>query len=623
MRLFSGPAPLFIEATTRNRIADEMADAFFEHFRYRPSPAEVASWRNSLRAMKDVMHESGLQDSGVLLEYQLPLSSKRLDCMLTGGDEHGRPAAVVVELKQWESCQTASGDHEVITWLGGEEREVLHPAAQVGQYRMYLQDMHSAFYMDEDPIGLSACSYLHNYPFDPEDPLFDSKYAEIIRTDPVFTRDDFDHLAGFLGRRVGRGPGMPVLERVETSELRPSKKLMDHVAAMIEGRPEYVLLDEQLVVFDKVLAVVREAVAGKRRHAIIIRGGPGTGKSVIAINLMGRLLRDGRSVDYATGSKAFTETLRNVIGRRGSVQFKYFNSYREAPRDSLDVLICDEAHRIRENSSSLYTPAARRSKRPQINELLSVTRVAVFFIDDDQVVRPGEIGSSELIRRAAERARVSVDSYELEAQFRCAGSEAFVSWINNTLGIHRTAHVLWQGDERFDFRIMRTPEQVEAAIREKVAAGNTGRMVAGFCWPWSKKPRPDGSLVADVEIGGYHRPWNARHDATRLAPGIPKAQLWARAPGGIDQIGCVYTAQGFEFDYVGVIFGADLVWDPDEGCWKGNRKASHDAMVKRGGDRFVELVKNTYRVLLSRGLKGCYVTFLDRETERFFRSRMG
>jgi len=245
----------------------------------------------------------------------------------------------------------------------------------------------------------------------------------------------------------------------------------------------------------------------------------------------------------------------------------------------------------------------------------------VFFIDDDQIVRPGEIGSCQYIRNEAEKLHCEVKEFELEAQFRCSGSDAFVGWVNNTLEIQRTPHVIWNQAEEFDFKILPSPDQLEAAIREKVAAGNTGRLSAGFCWPWSK-PKQDGTLVDDVVIGNYKRPWNARSDAGRLGPGIPKESLWAYEEGGLEQVGCIYTAQGFEFDYVGVIFGPDLIYAPDSASWRGDKTKSFDTVVKRSGDSFVQLVKNTYRVLLTRGIKGCYVHFMDKNTENFFRSRM-
>ncbi len=495
----------------------------------------------------------------------------------------------------------------------------LHPSVQVGRYQMYLQDTHTAFYED-DAVSLSACSYLHNYPFFSADAIFAPKFLHALQTWPLFTKDDVDKLEEYLIPRVSEPGGLDILRRVEESEYRPSKKLMNHVAEVIDGKPEYVLLDEQLVVYDKVLAAANRS--SEAPHVVLVKGGPGTGKSVIAINLMADLLRDGKNAQYATGSKAFTETLRTAIGSRGSVQFTYFNSYMNADRDTVDVLICDEAHRIRQHSHNRFTKKQDRTNKLQVDELLDVSRVSVFFIDDDQVVRPGEIGSVDLIKERAKRKGLQLDEFELEAQFRCAGSDAFVNWINNTLNIRRTANAIWEGAEGFDFRIFEDPFSLEQAIREKNAEGHTARVTAGFCWPWSKTPLPDGTLELDVQIGDYERPWNARHDASRLAPGIPKAHLWAYDPDGIDQVGCVYTAQGFEFDYVGVIFGLDLRYDLDRQEWIGDKSQSHDGVVKRSKDQFTQLVKNTYRVLLSRGMKGCYVCFLDKDTERFFRSRM-
>ncbi len=250
MRLYAGSAKQFVSDTVRNQVADKLKEAFFAYFRYNPSPAEVNSWRNSLRAMSDVVTHGGLTSTGVLLEYQLPLSSKRLDCMLTGHDRAGRPGAVVVELKQWERCEEADGE-SVLMWVGGGEREVLHPSAQVGQYRSYLQDMHTAFYEGAAPLDLAACSYLHNYPYAADDVLFAPRYARFWEADPVFTKDKFDELAAYLGDRVASGDGMPVLDRVTAAPIRPSKKLMDHVAAMISDQHEYVRLVEQLIVIDK------------------------------------------------------------------------------------------------------------------------------------------------------------------------------------------------------------------------------------------------------------------------------------------------------------------------------------------------------------------------------------
>ncbi len=621
MRLWAGHSTHFVRETTHNQIAEKLATAFFSYYRHKAPPSEVNAWRNSLRAVADVFREASLDDHGVMLEYRLPQSSKRLDCLVSGRDAAGDDRAVIIELKQWERCRAAIGDALVTTFVGGAERDMLHPSAQVEGYQQYLQDTHTAFYGGDRPIRLDACAYLHNYMPRDGDILFADQFKPLLERCPTFTGDDVDRLARHLGDRLDAGGGMDVLRRIEESKYRPSKKLMDHVAATIKEKPQWVLLDNQRLVFEKVLACARDGFHDRRKTVLIVKGGPGTGKSVIAINLMAALLREQYNAQYATGSRAFTETLRAIVGTRSTPQFGYFNGYRDAEPNEVDVLICDESHRIRESSYNRFIPKAKRTGRPQIDELFTCAKTSVFLLDDHQVVRPGEIGSAGYIRDAAEAAGCRIHEYELDAQFRCGGSEEFIAWVENTLDIRRTPNVLWDSNDPFDFRIMASPTEVEHAVRAKAAEGVSARMTAGFCWKWSQ-PLDGGSLVRDVVIGDYARPWNARPEAKRLARGIPKASLWATEAGGIEQVGCVYTAQGFEFDYAGVIFGDDLVYDFERQEWVGRPERSHDPKVKPSKGRFVDLVKNTYRVLLTRGLKGCYVCFVDRDTERFVRSRI-
>lgn len=625
MRLYAGMSDEFIEDAVQNRIATKLRDAFVRHYRFAPSTGEEHSWRNSLRAISEVFERGDLVDHGVILEYQLPLTSRRLDCLIAAQDGDGHAEAVIVELKQWMECEATEEPSIVRTVVAGAIRDVLHPAAQVGQYREYLADMHTAFYEGASPVLLSACSYLHNYQPRRNDPLFAPQYSEALADAPIFAAEDVDPLVAFLKRRLEGGNGRPVLERIEQSRYRPNKKLLEHVAEVIQREPAFILLDEQKVVFDRILGTVNRTQQEAVKNVFLVNGGPGTGKSVLAIQLMAELSRAGRNAQYATGSRAFTKTLHKIVGTRAASQFRYFHNYGGAAPSEIDVLICDEAHRLRPNSTNRFMAQdqrAKRAKRTQIQEILDAAKVPVFFIDDKQVVRPGEVGSSKLVRETAAANNCRLHEYTLEAQFRCAGSDGFVNWVDNTLGIRETANVLWnQREESFEFRILPTPQALEDAIRSRVAEGCSARVTAGFCWPWSKQLLQGGRLSEDVVIGAYRRPWNARSEASGLAPGIPREVHWAHDPRGIDQIGCVYTAQGFEFDYVGVIWGPDLTYDAKAGAWVGNREKSRDTVVRRSRDRFVDLVRNTYRVLLSRGLKGCYVHFMDPDTEAFVRSR--
>src|SRR5579863_1436514 len=400
MRLYAGMSKEFIDETIHNRIADLLKTAFESHYRRQPSPSEVQSWRNSLRAVSQVFQYAGPTDHGVILEYELPVTSMRLDCLVCGAGV-ARDSASIIELKQWERCEDSEGEH-VVTWVGGGHREVLHPSAQVDRYRQQLSDNHSAFYEEPDPIALQSCAYLHNYTPVPNDTLFLPKFDSFLLESPIYTADKVDALASALSMAMIRGDGKRVLDRIERGTQKPSKKLLNEVARVIKGEHAFVLLDDQLVAYDMILAAARKAGTVDTKEVFIIHGGPGTGKSAIAINLMADLSRAGKNAQYATGSRTFTGTLRKILGPRTAQQFRYFNNYGEAAENQVDVLICDEAHRIRATSANQYTARSRRSGKPQLQELLDAGRVPVFFIDDKQTVRPGEVGSSPYIREVAE-----------------------------------------------------------------------------------------------------------------------------------------------------------------------------------------------------------------------------
>jgi len=621
MQLYSGPITQFVDDTIQNQIATKLHDSFFEYFGHNPSNSEVSSWRNSLRAVKDVFTVSEFVDHGIILEYQLPLSSKRLDCMICGRDESGKDNAVIIELKQWEKCDVGVSD-KVVTWVGGGNREVLHPSVQVGQYKTYLEQNHTVFY-DSDPIKLNACTYLHNYTLNRDDSILSSQFETYLQQYPLYSGSDVNSLSSYLKKRLDLGNGMAVLERIQKSKYGPSKKLLQQIVKVIKDNERYILLDNQLVAFDKVMNLVRYGLHNKKKSVVIVKGGPGTGKSVIAINLLAELSKLGFNAQYATGSRAFTETLRKTIGKGGFDQVKYFNSYITAESNMIDVLVADESHRIRITSNNMYTPRAKRSNLPQVEELINVAKVPVFFIDDRQNVRPGEIGSCNHIRENAERLGCSVHEYQLDIQFRCQGSDKFVQWINNTLGVTRTAEAIWDAkNSEFDFQIVGSPHELYKKIKEKNdIEPNSARLVAGFCWKWSE-PNLDGSLVKDVVIDDFAMTWEGKQSGRKLAPDVPPASLWPYDPRAVAQIGSIYTIQGFEFDYVGVIVGKDLIYNFETNKWEGHPENSADAVVKRGKDKFIDLVRNTYRVLLSRALKGCYVYFCDKETEKFFRSRI-
>lgn len=606
----------------RKIIVDKLVGAFKDKFRREPEDAEIRSWENSLMEISKVFDEVGLVEQGVFLEYQLPLSSKRLDCMIIGVDKNNISEVVVIELKQWQTCENSNLEEAVVTMLQGKKKLLLHPSVQVGNYIDYLKNATDVFDYSENKLNLSACVYLHNYVLEEEDSLIYSKFNEIISKYPIFVQADKEKIKDFIREKVSYGVSKETVEKIVNLKFETNKSLNDSVVSIIKGNSEYVLLDEQMLAFKTIIAAAESSKSGKK--VLIINGGPGTGKSVIAINILAYFLKNKRKVNYATGSKWFTKNLRAMLkGTSGEYYFKYFNQYNDLQEDSIDILICDESHRIRGDRDP-------RSGLYQIEQLIRASKVSVFFIDNNQHIRSNEIGTPQYIKHFASKYKndnncdLTVWETKLEAQFRCGGMDGFISWIDNTLDIEKTANILWKSNEEgFDFKICSSPEEVDTLIRNKAEEGFKSRMMAGFCWPWNEEGNKDGTLANDVKIGEYERPWNPSDKGNykvKQNSNIPKPELWATDPKGIDQIGCVYTVQGFEFDYVGVIFGNDLVYDDG---WKLKRENSNDPMLKKSSDEeFIKSLKNVYRVLLSRGIKGCYVYFMDKDTERFFRSRM-
>jgi hypothetical protein len=623
MHLYQGTTEQFIGDAIQARLAGMLATRYFEEFRYKPAPSEVNAWQNSLRAMANVLQLADLRDQGILVELKLPLTSKRLDVMVTGSNPDIGDSAAIVELKQWTSVGRSNiSDCVTVAYGAGYEKDVLHPSKQVAQYQRYLTDTHPAF--ADGAIALQACSYLHNAERDPKSPLYQDAFDTLLALNPLFAGNESSKLADFLDLHVSGPDDGSVLEQVAATVFRPAKRLLDHVAKVIANEPTFVLLDEQLVAFNAIVDSVKAAGQNKQEVVFLVQGGPGTGKSVIAVNLVAELSKLGLRTLHLTGSKAFTENLRKTVGPRAGAVFKYFRDTAALTAENkLDVAVLDEAHRIRTISTSRFTPAKARTGKAQIDDILDSTGTSVFFIDDRQVVRPGEVGSTDLIRESAAKRGIEVREFELEAQFRANGSDSFIQWVDNTLGLARTPQVLWPMDDDFDFRIVPSVRELDRLVRERAGEGSTARLVAGFCWPWSN-PDENGELVPDVKIGDWSMPWNAHAGAGKLAPGIPKSDFWASDPNGINQVGCVYTAQGFEFDYVGVIFGPDLVYRPMDGGWVGQPKESFDRVVGRGVTtfEFAAFVRNTYRVLLTRGIRGCYVSFLDTPTRDFFLGRL-
>ncbi|MFF3640044.1 DNA/RNA helicase domain-containing protein [Streptomyces sp. NPDC002564] len=593
-----------------------LTEQFVHVHGHRPGPSEVRSWERSIPVLVSALNDAGLGQVEVLLEYGLPLNSKRADAVLAGvHPDTGLPSYVVVELKQWSSAEPDDEDPSLCR-IDSYARAVLNPIDQVRGYCEYLISFNGA--LAEHPERINGVAYLHNATEFGVNGLFEAEQNQYGQLFIGARRGEF---IDYLRTKLGPESGAAAADELVNGKIGPSKQLMAVAAQEVREREQFVLLDEQRIAYRTVLNAVRRAKQSDHKEIVIVTGGPGTGKSVIALSLLGELYRQGSTALHATGSSSFTTTMRKVAGaRKREVKdlFKYFNSFVAADRNGLDVLICDEAHRIRETSANRYTPASNRTGKAQIEELIDAARVPVFLLDEHQVVRPGEMGTVAEIKEAAAQKSLQCRVVTLDSQFRCGGSDAYLRWVVRLLDLEPGGPVVWEPDDKMQLTVADSPQEMEAFLDDRRSQGYSARMSAGYCWKWTKKVPSGQALPADVVVGEWARPWNVFGD--RSVAGAPPAALWATDPAGFGQVGCVYTAQGFEYDWSGVIIGPDLVWRGDR--WIIDRSASKDPVFKKSTpDADVNrLIRHTYKVLLTRGMIGTVVYSTDPETHEKLRA---
>ncbi len=611
MRLYEGIIEQFSDDVIHNRIADIISKNFRSYYKRTPRDPEYRSWQQSLNILNNSFLHSSLKDNKIIIEYELPYSTRRIDVLIFGKNKKDIDSVVLMELKQWSNDHVHNCENEgnvIIDFLG--KKEVAHPCLQVEGYHFDLQDFLRVF-QEKPKVELSSCAYCHNYSRYGNSVLLLPKFKKTVDSFPIFRKEDVEELGSYLKERLKNGSGIEVFNRFITSPVRPSKKLLDHTGVMINKQQIFTLIDDQIAAYNAIMHKAKNLSKTGTKSIVIVKGGPGTGKSVIALEVMGELMRLGKVVYHATGSSAFTNTLRKIVGRRASNLFKFFFNFTKHAEDEIDVLVCDEAHRIRANSNDYGVPRQFKSSDPQVEDLIRPAKLSIFFIDEHQIVRPKEIGSIALIKEIAAKCDISAEhvaEFELKTQFRCSGSDAYLQWLDKILNIRDSD--ITEFDPKMEFKVFDTPSELKQAIDKKNREKeNCARVVAGFCWPWSK-PRSDGSLVNDVKIGNFSMPWEQKNQFWK----------WATDKSGMEQVGTVYTAQGFEFDYIGVIFSNDLVWRKKEGGWVSIPENSYDTQVKRNNTLLTDHLKHVYRVLMSRAHRGVYVYFMDSETRAYFES---
>lgn len=713
---YSASKKQFLNDWDTNRFMDLMCEgAALNHIG--GSLSEKKSWENNAAKIRSLLSLSHLPDDiEIAFEYKCPLSG-RIDCMLFGYGKDNKKHIVHIELKQWSNDTVTqiynTGVFEVSAFVGGSYRLLAHPSQQALNYQHNILNYVSV--TNDSDSELNGYAYCYNYKFGgrPND-LYAEQYIPVMKKCPLNGGDQVLTFAETLDTLLSGGKGKEVFREFISCSIKPTKNLINAAANIFEGQDDFVLLDDQLTSSNIIFGMIEKTIVDpSKKMALIVKGGPGTGKTVIALKVIAKLAKNYPKLNalFTTRSKALRNTLRAKLknittescsSADGMIRDIYDFKPANFSEGEVDVLLIDEAHRIHRSANFMTDRGMEQTYLTQVISLLYCAKVCVFFIDDHQGINKEEIGRSSTIEDAArhyaerissetkefelalhkidEKAKktetaitnlikqqgsmssieynkkmnqlkerlakhqkelkksyqlddvkstikdIEVRTIELFSQFRCNGSDNYLDWLDTVLYSDRntafSAGINFQ--KEYYVEVCDSPWDLEKKIRvlnmPNQAPKQIARIAAGYCWNWSDKLQPNGDLYKDVVIGDWKMPWETNNVQARPPYNqhyAPSADLWASHPMGINQVGCIFSAQGFEVDYIGVIMGPDIRYDK-----KSDRivaEKGHTHSVNDSDKDFDEHIKNIYRVLLSRGRKGCLIYCMDKDLENYFK----
>lgn len=582
--------------------------------------AEIRSWKNSLQYMYMVLNDSDIPaDAGIAIEYVIPSTPKRVDFLISGYDNEDHSNVIIIELKQWEEAQVVSDKDSIVkTFVGGSIKELAHPSYQAWSYAQLIRDFNAS--VEKENIDIYPCSYLHNYRPSENDPLIHN-FNDLLKDVPLFTSGSTNELRNFIKRYIKKGDEQKLLFEIENGKIRPSKSLQASIKSMLKGNTEFIMVDDQKVAYEQALHLSKQCQKDGQKRVLIIKGGPGTGKSVVAINLLVNILNQELIAHYITKNSAPRQVYSALLKgsfKKNSIDnlFKGSGSYIEAENNELDVAIVDEAHRLQEKSGMF-----RNKGENQIKEIIKASKLSIFFIDEKQVISTVDIGSiQEIITHANEQGAI-ICFEELTSQFRCNGSNGYLQWLDSALELSEDRELVYDFD--FDFRVYDDPKQLHEDIKAK-NSNNKARLLAGYCWEWPKGERHN-TAYHDITImeKNFGISWNLESSTT-----------YAIDKESVNEAGCIHTTQGLEFDYVGVIIGDDLRYQDGGLVTDLFKRAKTDQSLKGLKGLYKKdpeeakkiadsIIRNTYRTLMTRGQKGCYIYCTDKNLSDYLKSLLG
>ncbi len=620
MLVYDGVKSDFVKSVENDTIALEIEQNIFKKMGKHTVSNEFISWDNSMQYMYKVMNDPDIpNDAGVAIEYNIPQTAKRVDFMISGYDNNHNPGMVIIELKQWSKLERVDNTEALVeTYTGNALRKVVHPSYQAWSYAQLIADYNAA--VQDRHINLKPCAFLHNYIRKDNDPIDDGQYNAYTSEAPVYTKGQVSDLRNFIKTCVRYGDNKDVLYTIDHGAIRPSKSLQNSIASMIDGNEEFIMIDEQRVVYEEIIKISSKCQIDHKKRTVICKGGPGTGKSVIAVRLLAELTQRDQFVQYVSKNSAPRQVYAAKLkGKKtkSSIDnmFKGSGTYTDVGKNMIHTLLVDEAHRLNEKSGMFHNLGEN-----QIKEIIHAAGCSVFFIDESQRVTMDDIGSVDEIKKWAAFEESEVIEMELVSQFRCNGSNGYLAWLDDLLEIRDTANYNLDGID-YDIKVCDSPSEVQQIVIERNRISNRARILAGYCWNWPKEGRKN-SDYHDIKIDDFEISWN-----------LDDGQAFAISESSVNEAGCIHTTQGLEFDYVGVIIGDDIRYEDGHIVTDFTKRASTDQSLKgikslykenpeEAKKRADEIIKNTYRTLMTRGMKGCYIYCTDPGLREYIKDRL-
>jgi hypothetical protein len=622
MIVYNDTKKQFVDDVKNSAIADKILTCIRKKGINAGGDKEYTSWENSMQFMRNIVDDQDIEDEvRIAIEYNIPLTSKRVDFIIYGSNADNHENVVIVELKQWQEAEIVDDEMHycVRTNVGKANNIVCHPSYQAYSYARFLYNYCQS--IADNSINIVPCAYLHNFKPEKRFVLDAPIYKEWTDEAPFFIKSQVTEFNSFVKKFVTkRSSRGDVLYLIDNGRIRPTKALQDTLVSMVKGNKEFILLDEQAVIYDMCLKTMSKCIVDGKKRTLVIQGGPGTGKSVLAVNLLMEFISQQLNTSYVTKNSAprnafLTLLTHSDVKKKVDIKQLFRSPFNLAscPQNAYDCLIVDEAHRLVKKMYGDW------SGENQVKESINASLFTIFMLDEDQAVTTSDIGSVAEIEQWCKELNSRIilnESTRLVSQFRCNGSGTYIQFIDQLLQRNEESVAIDFSELNYDFRVFDNPNEMRDELRKKNEINNKSRMVAGYCYDWNvKKGRGDFDIILPY---GFKAKWNLASD-----------NIWAVNPNSFEEVGCIHTAQGLEFDYVGVIIGRDLLFDKSTNEVLVNQNAiSKDD--KSSGIRSLKdkkearrLILNTYKTLLTRGQKGCYVYCEDKALADYIRQMLG